>query len=451
MGVSTYCILWSLWICKTRKAPRGVIYWQPTTGLVRDFVASKLDPFIDENLDHIYRAISNQTQNLGLKFLFGIPTFWRGLESKVGVKAISGDAAIYDEYDEADPSQIKQAEKRLSASTIKLWRRLSTPTIPDYGINKDFQLTDQRHFAFRCGSCSSWNILEEYFPRCFEMGKDGHYFHACQKCRKQLDISKGTWVKNCNSPTTGYQISQLYSPFVSPDEIMHEFQTTEFPGHFHNHVLGIPWLSSEDKVSEAQVLSLCDPQILMRGDSVVPTVMGIDQGSKLHCVVLLPTGDKQRLVWCGELDNFEQVDNVITKFKVSEFVIDALPEMRKARELVEKHKYKGWLCYYNDNQKGNYAWKEDDRIVSVNRTESLDVGTLSIHRCRLLLPQRVPMIEMFAKHCSNIAKVCEEDQETGAKKYSYKRLGPDHLRHAFNYAQIAASHRPWQSVVSIFR
>lgn len=451
MGVSTYCYLWLMWLCKTRQAPRGVIFWQPTDGMVKDFVASKVDPFIAENLDNIFTGIKDESNNLGLKFIFGVPTFWRGLKSKVDVKAISGDAAIYDEYDESDPSQIKQAEKRLSASTVKLVRRLSTPTLPDYGINKDFQLTDQCHYAFKCSGCSTWNVLEEYFPRCLQINKLGHYYRACQKCKNELDIKKGKWVSDHRSPIRGYQISQLYSPFVSADEIMNEFLTTEFPGHFHNHVLGLPWLSAEDKVTTEQVLGLCDSQTTMRSDSVVSTVMGVDVGTKLNVVVLLPSGDLTRLVWCGELNTFEELDNVIERFKVSEFVMDALPEQRKAREVIERHKFRGWLCFYNDNQKGSYAWKEDERIVSVNRTESLDVGTLSINRRKLILPQRVPAIEVFAKQCANIAKVCEEDKETGAKKYSYKRLGPDHYRHALNYAQLCIAHRPWQSVISIFR
>ena len=449
MGVSTYSIIWLLWLCKTGKAPRGVIYWLPTTGLVRDFVASKVNPLIDENLEIFDDTVKDQADNLGLKFFFNVPSFWRGLESKVGVKSISADAAIYDEYDEADPSQIKQAEQRLSASTVKLTRRLSIPTVPDYGINKDFQLTDQCHFAFRC-DCSTWNIMEDNFPHCFSQKPNGDYYRSCKKCKKELDVSKGRWVQKNKSPYRGYQISQLYSPFVSPNEIMREFKNTDFMQHFYNHVLGLPYLSSTDRVSVDQVLTLCDNNTIMRNESIVPTYMGIDQGSKLHYVVLLKS-IKPKIVACGELDHFEQVDDIITRYKVREFCIDALPETRKAKELIGRQKYKGWAVFYNDNMKGNYAWKEDERIVSVNRTESLDVGTLDLIRGNMTLPRRNSVLDDFAVQCSNIAKVVEEDRNTGSKKYAYRKIGPDHYRHALNYAQIAASRTKTEGVVSIFR
>lgn len=450
MGVSTLCLITSLFWCKTRKTPRGIIYWLPTTSLMRDFVSSKVDPFIDENFDIIHVGISNKSDNLGLKFFYNIPVFFRGLESKVGVKAISADAAIYDEYDESNPSQIKQAEQRLSASNVKLTRRLSVPTLPDYGIDKDFQSTDQCHFAFKCG-CSTWNVLEENFPDCFQLSPDGHYYRACKKCKKELDVTQGQWVKkNPNSRNRGYQISQLYSPFVTPDEIMKEYRTTDFMQHFYNHILGQPYVSATDRVSKQMVLNLCDPTFPMRHDSVVGTVMGVDQGSSLHWVVLMP-GSKERIVAMGECKEFEELDPIMEKYKVKQLAIDALPETRKAQELRKRHKFKVWLVYYNDNLKGEYAWKEDDGIVSVNRTDSLDVGTLSIIRGTTILPRREAKVEEFAEHCENIAKVVEEDKKTGAKKYVYRRLGPDHYRHAYNYAQIVGTRSSAGGVISIIR
>lgn len=451
MGVSTYCILWLFWIARQRLAPRGAIYWLPTKTAVNDFVASKVDTLVNENLEAIHMRIGQETNNLGLKFFFGVPCYFRGLESKVGVKSISGDAAIYDEYDEADPAQIKQAEERLSASESRLERRLSIPTLPDYGINKDFELSDQCYFAFQCRACNNWNILEKYFPQCFQLDKQGQYYHACEKCKGPLDIRAGRWVKlNPRSDTRGYSITQLYSPFITPNQIMHEFHTTEHLSHFYNHKIGLPYLAAEDKVTREQVLALCDRTMPMRFDSIASTFMGIDVGSKLHVVILL-RGEKSRILFCGELDHFEEVDLLINKFNVREFVCDALPETRKARELVNRFKYKGWLCFYNDNMKGDYAWKEDERIVSVNRTESMDVGTLAIHRKSVILPQQTVIIEKFADQCSNTAKVVDENKVTGSKKYVYKKLGPDHYRHAYNYAQIAASRTPWDNVISVFR
>lgn len=456
MGVSTYCIIWALWLCKTRQAPRGLIYWLPTDAAVGDFVNTKLDPFINENPELYLAKQTNvkrikSADNQGLKFMYNVPTFWRGLKSKTSVKSISADAAVYDEFDEAEPAQVVQARKRLSASNVKLTRDLSTPTIPDFGIDKRFQESDQCHYGFRCGHCSTWNILEENWPNVFKQDREGSYYHACRHCSGRLDVSQGHWIrKNQSSRLRGYQISQLYSPFVSPNEIMREYQSTEFMGHFHNHVLGLPYISASDMVTSEMVLQLCDPMASMSSGTMAQTVMGVDVGSKLHVTILLPK-PPYKVIHVGEYRDFEELTTLMLKFNVKECVIDALPETRKVREFIAKNPRKVWACFYNDNQKGNYAWKEDERIVMVNRTESLDAGTNRIIEKQLILPQRSPMIELFAQHAANIVKVAEENKDTGERKFVYRKLAADHFRHSLNYAMIAASRVRSGSVISIYR
>lgn len=393
----------------------------------------------------------SQKFNVGLKYLYGIPFYARGLESKTGVKTISADAAVYDEFDESDPSQVTQARQRLSFSNIKLERELSTPTIPDFGIDRRFQATDQCYFAFRCTSCSTWNILEENWPNCFKQDANGDYYRACKTCDKELDVSHGRWVKTAASPIRGYHISQLYSPFKSPNEIMKDYQTTEFMSHFYNHVLGLPYLSASDRVTSEMILNLCDPMRQMQLSCLTPTAMGVDVGSVLHVVVLAQNGNSTKMLYCGEHKTFEELDSLMLKFNCRNLVCDALPETRKVREMIARNPYKAWACFYSEHQKGSYAWKEDERIVTVNRTESLDAGTLAVIEKRISFPQRNRHIDTFASHCANIAKTVEEDKETGSKKHVYKKLGPDHYRHALNYAMIALSEMRGGPRTSYFR
>lgn len=453
MGASTYSILWTLWLAKTQQAKRGVIYWLPDSSNVSDFVKTKVDTLVSDN-EELSNALGNSRDvasayNQGLKFLYGVPIYFRGLKSKVGVKAISADAAVYDEFDEADQSQVAQARKRLSASEVKLERELSTPTIPDYAINKEFQLSDQCHYGFKCPKCTSWNFLEDYFPECFQQDKAGNYYHACRRCKGQLDISKGQWfAKHPANKLRGYQLSQLYSPFVSPNEIMLEYQTTEFIGHFYNHVLGRPYLSATDRVTKEMIFELCDP---MRKPTTItsnPTAMGVDVGSVLH-VTILDIKNKN-VVYVGEHKEFEELDTLFLKFNVRTCVIDALPETRKVKETIRRNPSKVWACFYNDNMKGNYAWKEDENIVTVNRTESMDASSLVLMRKERRFYQRDAMIEKFAEHCENTAKVVEV-KENGERRYVYKKLGADHFRHSFNYAEIAASRTRNGTAVSTFR
>ena len=56
------------------------------------------------------------------------------------------------------------------------------------------------------------------------------------------------------------------------------------------------------------------------------------------------------------------------------------------------------------------------------------------------LPRRGPLIELFAQHMAADAKILDEDEETGAKRFRYVRTSPeDHFSLAFTYAWMAAS------------
>ena len=67
----------------------------------------------------------------------------------------------------------------------------------------------------------------------------------------------------------------------------------------------------------------------------------------------------------------------------------------------------------------------------------------------MVLPRRVPIVEKFAQHMTCDAKVLDEDEETGIKKYRYIRTGENHFSLAFTYACLATRansyHRAWIS------
>ena len=48
-------------------------------------------------------------------------------------------------------------------------------------------------------------------------------------------------------------------------------------------------------------------------------------------------------------------------------------------------------------------------------------------------------VEEFAQHMTCDAKVLDEDEATGVKKYRYIRTGQNHFSMAFTYAWLAAS------------
>jgi len=67
---------------------------------------------------------------------------------------------------------------------------------------------------------------------------------------------------------------------------------------------------------------------------------------------------------------------------------------------------------------------------------------------KLILPRRCEEIEMYGKQLISLAKVLEENPETGVREYRWRKICEDHYGHATGYMilaseQIGISENPW--------
>jgi hypothetical protein len=415
---------------------RGILYLFPSKSDVLDFSKGRISPLIADNPDTIGKWVTD-TDAAGIKRVWNTFLYLRGMISRVGLKSIPVDFIIYDELDEAPQKAVDMAQERMGHSELKESLKLSNPTIPDYGIDKAFQETDQRYWLLKCSACGHYTCLEDTFPGCL-VEVQGRVIRACERCQSELDPSVGEWVAKRPSITEkrGYHYSQLFSHYVPPAEILRQFRTTNNLQDFYNLKIGVAYVEAENRLSVEEVLALCGNSGITSSDPG-PCSMGIDQGKDLHVVIGKRQADKGRIVHLGIYRDWEELDRLMKAFNVSRCVVDALPETRNARSFAERHKGKVFLNYYQERQKGKYKWNEQDMTVACNRTESLDASHNEIMMGQIILPKECEITREFAQHLHNVAKKLEEDEGTGSKRYVYVKLGPDHFRHAFNYEAMA--------------
>jgi len=423
-------------------AYRGILYLFPSKSDVTDFSKGRIDPLIQENPDTIGQWVK-ETDAANIKRIWNTFLYLRGMKSRVGLKSVPVDFVILDEMDEAPQNAIDMAMERMSHSELKRILKLSNPTLPDYGIDKAFQETDQRYWLLKCQKCGNYTCLEDAFPDCLITVKS-RVIRGCQKCKSELNPSIGQWVAKKPGITDkrGYHYSQLFSHFVEPADILHQFRTTNNLTDFHNLKIGVAYVEAINRLSMQDVLSLCGDKGIASSDPGLCS-MGVDQGKDLHVVI----GKKHpraygEIVHLGIYRDWEELDRLMRNFKVVRCVVDALPETRNARAFAERHRGKVYLNYYNEHQKGSYAWNEKELIVQCNRTESLDASHREIMEEAVFLPKQCDIVNLFAEHLHNVAKKLEEDEETGSKRYVYVKLGPDHYRHAYNYEAMARQNIP---------
>lgn len=440
MGLTTKAMLKMVYNARFR-GMRGMLYLFPSRTDVSDFSKARIDPLVSENPDTIGQWIKD-TDATNIKRIWNCFLYLRGMKSRVGLKSVPADFIVYDELDEASQNMVDMADERMSHSIYKEKLMLSNPTLPDYGIHKQFLLSDQKYFLLRCHKCNEYTDVVETFPACLVDFK-GKVGLLCQSCRDGiLSPSVGKWVakKPSIKDRSGYQYSQLYSQFINLADVKKIFETTNNLQDFYNLKIGLAYIEAENRLSIQEVLALCGSDGVASSEAA-PSFMGVDQGKTLYVVIGKDRpGKAGELIHIGEYRDFEELDGLMKNFNVTRCVIDAEPEMRKAREFAERFKGRVFLCFYSESQRGPYKWDNAEFKVNCNRTESLDASHNEVKFGRVVLPRECDVVRTFAEHLHNVGKKLEEDEETGSKKYTYVKLGEDHFRHAYNYEAMARQH-----------
>lgn len=427
---------------------RNILYFFPSRTDVSEFSKGRITPLIQDNPETIGSWIRDSgTDSTNIKYVWNTFLYFRGMRSRLGMKSTPGDFIVVDELDEGSDKFEFWLKMRMAHSEAKFMHKLSNPTLPDFGIDREFQTTDQNFWLLKCDKCGGYTNMVDDFPECL-VDKDGRVIRLCMCCRdRELNPAVGEWVAKRPGiiDKRGRQYSQLWSQFVDPADIMADFRTTKNISDFYNLTIGLAHVEAENRLSVEEVLKLCGSEGIASADHG-PCSMGVDQGKDLHVVIGKRYFDIGKIVHIGVYKDWKELDRLMNNFHVSRCVVDALPELRNAREFSNRFPGRVYLNIYNVHSIGTYAWNDKDMKVQPNRTESLDASHQEISYDKIILPRESDVVRDFAKHLHNTAKRLEEETrtgsdgkeyETGNKRYVYIKLGEDHFRHAFNYETMA--------------
>lgn len=449
VGVTSIVMLKTLHGLITGRYPQGALYLFPSRGDVLDFSRGRFNPLINDNED-VARFVQD-TDSQTIKRIGRSMLYLRGARStaKVGgmkrtssqLKSVPVDRLVFDEVDEMEPAMIDLASERLSHSTVKEEIYLSTPTIPDWGVDKLYQDSDQRVWMIRCSKCNGETCLELEFPNCLEELVDGRVIRLCQRCRdREIHPKDGQWIPMYpNKELVGWRISQLNSMYVEPGYILRQYRDPPNGNisEVYNSKLAQAHIAAENRLTYSEVISLCSDSPVAKEDPG-PCFLGCDVGNLLHVVIGKPHADRTgRIVYVGAFEEWSHLNSLMKRFNVARAVIDALPETRMARNFAKEHHGKVFCSFYSEHQKGGYAWNERDFTVTANRTESLDASHAELHEGKIILPRECEALQEFSRQCCNIARVLQTEPEIGSTRYVYLRTGADHYRQAFNYEAMA--------------
>lgn len=444
VGCSAWAVRWSLYHADTKG--RTGLYVFPTAKDMYDFSSLRIKPTIDGSEYLAARQKPDDPDNKGMKGVgIGVVVF-RGSESKRGLDSVDVDHLVFDEYDTLEHKNIPDAEMRVSSPLSPgLIRRIGVPSVPDWGISKLYDESDQRKWHVKCSHCGEWQELD--FFKNVDMARA---IRVCASCSGNIeaDIPNGEWVALFpDRDVRGYHMARLIIPGANIADMIKKSRkrTPSERLVFFNKHLGLPYAPAEGRLSK-EAIAAAQREFVM-GDALAYTgsnmvTMGVDVASVRDLNVRISehiSEDTKKALFIGQIESFDDLANLMDRFKVSMAAIDHLPDGRLSRGFAEKFPGRVYLVSYDGtpHPKDSQVLKVDEemRHARVRRTEAIDAMADMIRQQKNLLPLDLP--EHYVEQMQSLVRVSEQD-ELGKRVVAYRRMGPaDDYAHCETYDVVA--------------
>lgn len=282
----------------------STIYTLPSASAAQNFMKTRISPVIDSS-PYLRELVSADVDNASVK-RFGDSYIWlKGCQVDRQAISTPADMVIFDEVDNSDQDVMTLFESRIIHSAYKLTVKLSTPTIPGYGISKAFDTSKRKYNFAQCGHCNEW-FYPDYYQHVRVPGFDKHLseitkrdfaspefrWHeahvVCPGCKSPVDLRvvKRNWVvENPNDAffDSGYRVSPFDNPnTILPQDLVKASVTFTRPQDFVNQRLGLPMEDSETSLALDELERAIISEYPGGGFSYV---MGLDMGNTCWATV----------------------------------------------------------------------------------------------------------------------------------------------------------------------
>lgn len=360
IGFSTAANIKSLWLAKNRRM--DIIYSLPTAGDVNEFVSGKTNRLIANN--EIFQKWTADKDSIAQKKVGDNIIYFRGTWVDRAALMISADLYIADEVDRSKQDVVAQFDTRLQHSDYG-WRwYFSNPSAPGVGVDKMWQVSDQKHWFVKCEGCNNEfyltmeNILYE--------GKKPYF--GCTKCRKEHPRASGRWVKRWgDKDVSGYWVSLLMCPWVSAETVLKK-QKEFSQEQFANFVLGQPFIGKGNILTRPMIIQNLTNIVNPRDTR---DIIGVDTGNEINYVI----GNKYGLYHNDKCKDYGPIRKFLAMNPKAIAVIDQGGDIIGPRKLREEFPNRVYLCFFRADRKNDemIKWNDDDGTVQADRTKIIQL------------------------------------------------------------------------------
>jgi hypothetical protein len=457
IGATVMSMLKVMWVAK--KLRKDIIYTLPTDTDVRDIVGGSINRIIVQN--PVLREWVKDHDTVEQKGVGGNLIRFRGAFNPKQATMVPSSLNVHDEVDNSDPTILTLYETRQEAQEKEenKWRwYFSHPSLAGEGVDIQWQKSDMKEWYITCNECDAEQVLT--WP---ESIKDGQY--VCKHCGSVLSDNErinGRWKNKDGVVWTGkivgpyqfsgWHVSQLMLFNKSAQAIVDAFNDPQKDQqYFYNYVLGLPYISADDRIDPSTVLRNSVDRINPRTSR---TVIGCDTGHGLHYVLMNKDGvfyyDNEKEITATK-DPYDAIRRLLREFPKSIAVFDQGGDLIGVRKLVQEYPGRIFLCFYNKDRKTAefVEWNDDHDTewwkVRVDRNRMMTLIVEQMREIgRITLNGTKDEWAEFASHFGYIYREKLLVKETRGKdnrelygaEYVWKRKGPDHYVHALLYAIV---------------
>jgi len=469
VGISELSCRLALALCAVLRG-YTIAYTLPTAGFASTFMRTRVDPVI-QGSSYLADLLHTTTDNAEVKRIGDSYLYLKGSQSSNAPISIPCDHLFHDELDFSDMDVISQYQSRLTHSKYKRKHKLSTPTIPKRGIDREFASSRRHYSLVKCNHCNH-SFVPDYFDHVKIPGSETlelrsikkemlpklRYTEAyveCPACKKKpsLQPRHREWV--CENPSesftaSGYQITPFDAPnIITPGYLIEASTQYKRYTDFENFGLGRP---AEDKESTLSRTDLEPLLIETQGIGYGSYVMGLDMGLLCHCFIGFCTHDGFLILVHSEVIPVHLVrqrrKELAVQYRVRMTVVDSMPYLETVIAMQAEDKNLFGSVYVRQKGLEMYMVKDQDedaekgkgevRQVNINRDKVLD-ALMELIRSRLILKVTDENDEAWMTQMCDMKRMREwtVDQELS---FIWKKSeeGNDHFHHALIYTWVAS-------------
>lgn len=337
----------------------STIYTLPSATAAQAFMKSRVSPIIDGS-PYLRELVSGDVDNASVK-RFGDSYIWlKGCQVDRQAISTPADMVVFDEVDNSDQDVMTLFESRIIHSAYKLTVKLSTPTVPGFGISKAFEMSRRKFHFCRCPSCSKWFYPEYYlnvkvpgFDKPLDEITKRHFadpsfrwaeaYVECPSCLSPVDLRTvdRDWVTENPDEAfldSGYRVSPFSNPqAVTPSDLVKASVTFTRQQDFVNQRLGLPMEDSETSLS----LEELDRAIISTHPGGSHSyVLGLDMGNTCWAVVAAVFADDSLIIVKVEPipvhKVVERVQELMQQYRIRMSVVDRGPLTEAVYQLQSK-------------------------------------------------------------------------------------------------------------------